>query len=44
LPARSCRIAHAMAVALTFTAFSLTIVFAVADLDGAMRYLALLVG
>jgi alginate O-acetyltransferase complex protein AlgI len=41
---RESRVAHAVAVALTFTAFSLTIVFAVTDLAGAGRYLALLVG
>jgi alginate O-acetyltransferase complex protein AlgI len=41
---RQSRVAHAMAVALTFTAFSLTIVFAVTDVDHAIRYLVLLLG
>lgn len=37
-------VAHVAAVALTFTTFSLTIVFAVTDLGGALRYLAALAG
>jgi D-alanyl-lipoteichoic acid acyltransferase DltB (MBOAT superfamily) len=41
---RKSAVAHAIAVALTFTAFSLTIVFAVTDLPSAGRYLVLLVG
>lgn len=41
---RTSRIAHGLSVALTFATFSLTIVFAVTDLEGAVRYLGLLFG
>lgn len=41
---RTSLIAHGLAVWLTFTTFSLTVLFAVTDTGGAVRYLGLLAG